>query len=119
MAYGQIRVFSDSIASGASTSGGIALGAAPFLKIAVQVSTMSTAAQLAVQNSLDAGTTYVNVFHTTIQSATVATPQMFIASGVGTSGGLVYLPNGGLNHIRFITSDVVSGGVLFKVIASD
>lgn len=119
MAYGQMRVFTDTIASGSSTSAGIALGASPFLKMAVQVGTMSTAAAISVQNSVDGGTTYYNVFHSTIASSTVGTPQVFIASGVGTNGGVAFLPNGGLNHIRLITSDVVSGGVVFKVICSD
>ena len=112
------KVFTDSIASGASTSGGVVIGANRYGRVAVQVGTMSTAAAIGVQATMD-GSTFYNVFHPTINSATVATPQMYIASGVGTNGGITVLPVGGHEYIRFVASAVVSGGVQFKVICSD
>lgn len=112
------KTFSDSIASGASTSAGITLGGANYGRIVVQVGTMSTAAAIGLQHTMD-NSSYYNVFHQTINSATVATPQVFIASGVGTNGGVTVLPVAGLQQIRFVASAVVSGGVQFKVICSD
>jgi hypothetical protein len=120
MAYGSIKTFSVVIASGASTSSGFALGGRPWARIGVQVGTMSTAAAIGIQNSVDGGTTYFNVFHPTVQSATVATPQLYIASGVGTNGGYCSLPPGtNLQNARFIATAVVSGGVSFNVLCSD
>lgn len=118
MGHGALSVFSTTIASGASTSGGISLARA-WNKIFVQVGTMSTAAAISVQVSPDTGTTWYDLFHSTVQSATVATPKVFIASGVGTNGGTTPLPAGGLNYVRFLATAVVSGGVAFKLICSD
>lgn len=118
MSYGPIVVFPATIASGSATSSDVVL-ARGWKVINVQVGTMSTAAAISIQNSADEGSTYYNVFHNTIQSATVATPQVFIASGVGTNGGVAGVPVVGLNRIRFVSSAVVSGGVAFKVICSD
>lgn len=114
----QRRVFSFTIASGASTSDSVNLGSGAWKYVSVQVGTMSTAAAIGVQNAAD-GSTFYNVFHPTINSATVATPQVFIASGVGTNGGVAQIPVAGLNHVRFLATAVVSGGVAIKVICSD
>lgn len=111
--------YSFTIASGASTSDNVDLGSNGWNYVQVQVGTMSTAAAIAVQNSIDGGTTFYNVFHPTIQSASVATPQVYIASGVGTNGGVCQVPLAGLNNIRFLATAVVSGGVAIKVICSD
>lgn len=113
------QVYSFTIASGASTSEAIDLGAHGWSYVNVQVGTMSTAAAIALQNSVDGGTSYYYVYHPTIQSATVATPQVFIASGVGTNGGICQIPVQGLNNIKFVATAVVSGGVAIKVIGSD
>lgn len=112
------KEYSVAIASGASTSSDVVLGANRYGRIAVQVGTMSTAAAIGLQATVD-GTNYYNVFHPTINSATVATPAMYIASGVGTNGGVTVLPAGGYQQIRFVATAVVSGGVQFKVICSD
>lgn len=86
----------------------------------VQVGTMSTAAAIGMQQSVDGGTTWFNVFHMSNQSSTVATPQMFIASGVGTNGGMTPLPWIGLiGKARFVATAVVSGGVQFSVACAD
>ena len=117
MSYGH-QIFTDTIASGASTSGGINLTRG-YRQIHVQVGTMSTQAAISVQGSSDSGSTFYNVFHPSINSATVGTPQVIIASGVGTNGGVTPLPVGGIPHVRFIATAVVSGGVAFKIICSD
>lgn len=113
-----ISVFSDVIASGAATSTGVNLGNEGWSTIAVSVSTMSTGAAIGVNNSLDSGTTWQPVFHKSIQSSTVATPQLFIASGVGTNGGVTQLPVVPYTRIQFVATAVVSGGVIFKVICA-
>jgi hypothetical protein len=88
MSYGNFRVFTGTIASGASTSAGIQIGAGGYKSVNVQVATMSTAAAISVQLSSDGGTTYYNYFHPTLASSTVGTPQVFLASGLGTNGGV-------------------------------
>jgi hypothetical protein len=113
------QVFSFTIASGASTSQNVDLGGGAWKIVSVQVGTMSTAAAIGVQNSVDGGTTFYNVFHPTIASSTVGTPQVFIASGVGTNGGIAQVPLAGMNNVRFLASAVVSGGVAIKVICSE
>ena len=79
MGYGAQSVFRDTITSGASTSGGINL-ARGWNNIMVQVGTMSTAAAMAIQNSVDSGTTWYNVYHDIQNSSTIGAPQMFIPS---------------------------------------
>jgi hypothetical protein len=116
---GQRQVFSFTIAAAATTSNANDLGANSWKYANVQVSTMSTAAAISVQNSVDGGTTYYNVFHPTIQSATVATPQVFIASGVGTNGGVCQIPIAGLNNIKFIATGAASSAVTIKVVCSN
>lgn len=113
------RVFSFTIASGASTSDSADLGAGAWKVVCVQVGTMSTAVNLGIQNSVDGGTTFYNVFHPTIQSATVATPQVYISQLVGANGGICQVPLAGMNNIRFVGTAVVSGGVAIKVICSE
>jgi hypothetical protein len=118
MGYGAKSVFSDTIASGASTSAGINL-ARSWNTIMVQVGTMSTAAAVGVQNSVDSGVTWYNVFHEVQNSSTVGAPQLYIPSGVGTNGGSVGLPLNQLMQVRFVATAVVSGGVGFKIICGD
>jgi len=117
MALG-ISVFASTLASGAASSTGVDLGTG-WQNINVQVPTMSTAAAITLFNSSDGGTNYYQVFIPNVNTSTVAAPAFTIASGVGANGGMVPLPLGGLNKIKFVTSDVVSGGVAFKIICSN
>lgn len=80
---------------------------------------MSTAAQLTVQHSSDAGSTWYNLWTANVLTSTVQYAQVFITSGIGTNGGAVAMNIGGLRQIRFIASAVVSGGVGFKIVCSD
>lgn len=114
MAYGQNQV-TGSIASGASTSGGIDLGA-HYNNVYVYISTMSTQAAITVQDSPDAGTTYYNKFVFANSGTTQANP-VIIMSAVGTNGGMIKLDGGG-RYMRFLASAVVSGGVQFKVVGN-
>lgn len=114
----QRQVFSFTIASGASTSDAVDLGGGAWKVVNVQVGTMSTAAAIGVQAASN-GSTFYSVFHPTIASSTVGTPQVFIASGVGTNGGVCQVPLAGLNKVQFVATAVVSGGVAIKVICSE
>jgi hypothetical protein len=79
---------------------------------------MSTATNIGIQAAAD-GSTFYNIHHPTIQSATVATPQVFISQAVGANGGVCQVPLAGLGKIRFLCTAVVSGGVAIKVICSE
>ena len=115
MAYGQFQV-NVVIASGASTASVADLGCYRE-NIYVYVSTMSTQAAIQVQDSPDMGTTFYNKFVMVNSSTTQAVP-VIIASGVGTSGGMIKVLGGG-RYLRFMASAVVSGGVLIKVVGND
>ena len=119
MSYGKLKEFSVVIASGASTSSGFSLGGSPFARMYVQVGTMSTAAAISVHNSRDDGSSYFNVFHPAVNSTSVQAYPLVIASAVGANGGAMFLPVAGLSKLRFVASDVVSGGVSFNVVCSD
>jgi len=112
-------IYVDSITSAASTSGGTNdFSTVGWNNIYVQVGTMSTAAAITIQNSIDNGTTYYNVFSTQGNTSTVANNLFTIASSVGTNGGVVPIPEG-LTKIRFVATGTVTNGVLFKVICSN
>lgn len=119
MSYGNFKNFSVVIASGASTSSSFALGGVPFARMYVQVGTMSTAAAISVHNSVNNGTSFLNVYHPAVNTTSVQAYPLVIASAVGANGGAMFLPVAGLSHMRFVASDVVSGGVSFNVVCSD
>ena len=117
MSHGPLSVFSDSIASGASTSVGVDLARA-WKTVWLQIGTMSTGVNLNVHAKQASSDSYYTVYHPCINSSTVTTNSFVISSGVGTGGGMVALPNG-FQYMRFVGTGVVSGGVVFKVICSD
>lgn len=121
MSFGSIKIYGPVItASGASTSSDIALGGKPWTQVGVRVGTMSTGVNVQVQNSIDGGTTFYNVFHPAINSTTVKTNPLIISGLVGDNGGYVMLPAGTVvNHVRFVGTGVVSGGISFSVVCSD
>jgi len=117
MSYGPISVFSvTSIASGASTSGEVNLGRA-WKSVYLVCGTMSTAAQVQVFASPTSGGTFQQVYHSPINSATVAT-NAYLLTTLGTSGGIAPVP-AGFQFMKFATTAVVSGGVSLSVICSD
>lgn len=117
MSHGPISVFTPTaIASGASTSGEVNLSRA-WKTVNLVVGTMSTAAQIQVFASPTSGGTFQQVYHPTINSATVATSAYLITT-VGTSGGIAPVPSG-YQFMKFATTAVVSGGVVLSVICSD
>lgn len=117
MSHGPISVFTDTIASGASTSAGLNLTRA-WKTVWLQVGTMSTGVNLNVHARVNTTADYYPIYHPAINSSTVTTNSFVVSAGVGTAGGMVPMPNG-FQHMRFVGTGVVSGGVTFKVICSD
>lgn len=116
MSYGPVKVFSGSIASGASTLTSVELGGKAWSRVYVDVGTMSTAAALDVFQSTD-GATFVPVFER-VATAPVQYQTLTVASGVATSGGRVPLDVQG-PYVQFRASAVISGGCAIKVICVD
>ena len=112
MSFGPYVIYSDTVVSGASTSGGVDLKKA-WSSISIQVPTMSTSASLSIQNSIDSGATFYQVYTPQINTSTVGVYPLSIGSGIGANGGVVVL-NAPLSYPRIICSGVVSGGVDFK-----
>jgi hypothetical protein len=116
MSYGPASVFSGFIASGASTvSMDLARG---WKTVYVEVGTMSTATVLGVYAAASAAGGYRQVFHPTINSATVVTNSFVIQTSVAANGGIAPVP-AGLRYMQFRTTAVVSGGVSIAVHCSD
>lgn len=115
MSYGASVFETATIASAASTSDGVVFGGRGFQQVNAYFPSMSTAAQITVQGSVD-GTTYVRAFHPPINSSTVACNPIIIPSGVVTGGAYVQIPAAGFQAIRFVASDVVNNGLLIKVV---
>lgn len=115
MSFGPIKVFSGSIASGASTLTAIQLSNG-YSKVFAEVSTMSTAAALDVYGSTD-GTTFYPLFER-VNTAPVQYQALTVASGVGANGGAAPL-NVAAPYVQFRASAVVSGGVTIKLICWD
>lgn len=118
MSFGPLRVFSDSIASGASTSGGVDLVKA-WSKVGIQVGTMSTAVSLSIQNSADGGSTFYQVYAPTVNTATVGVFPLAITQSVGANGGYVVFDGVALSYPRVVGTGVVSGGVSIKYVCLD
>lgn len=110
MSYGPIKVFTGTVASGASSTQ-IALDKA-YSKIFAEISTMSTTAAWDVFGSSD-GTTYRPVLER-INTAPVQYQTLTVASGIGTNGGIVPIEPI-CPYLQFRASAVVSGGVTIKL----
>lgn len=114
MAYGAVAIYTDPVTSGASTSGGVNFQSV-FENIAVEIPTMSTAAQVQIQHTCD-GTNWYNAFNNPQNSSTVGTNLLIIATAACNGGGYVQLPYGRYRQIRFVCSATVTNGVQFKVV---
>lgn len=115
MSYGPIKVFSTTIASGASTAT-LTLDKC-YSRVFVDVTvSMSTAAAIAINESGD-GTTYVPTYER-VNTATMQYQAIAIATNIGASTGRAPVNISG-PYIQFAASAVVSGGTVLKVICSD
>ncbi len=120
MARGPVQVFSGgAIASGASTGTYIDMGDKSFNRMAVQFPAMSTAAVCAVWGSTEAAGTYKPVYQIVPSTATVA--YQAVALATATSGGWASFEAVPFRYIKFVASDVVSGGVAggFTIVVKD
>lgn len=115
MSYLPVKVFSGSIASGASTLTSLDVSQS-WRKIFVVVPTMSTAAEISVYGSSD-NSTFYPVFER-INTAPVQYQNLLITTGVASSGGIADLVSP-LRYLQFRTSAVVSGGVAMQAICID
>jgi uncharacterized protein YhdP len=115
MAFGSVIFKPATIASAASTSAGAMFGGVAISQINAYIPSMSTAANLAVQGTID-GTTYVRLYHPPINSSTVACNPIVIPSGAVTGGAYVQIPVAGLQGIRFVATDVVNNGLAIQVV---
>jgi hypothetical protein len=118
MSFGPLRVFTDTVASGASTSAGVNLVKA-WAKVGIQVPTMSTAASFSIQNSADGGVTFYNAMKPQANTATSGFFPISVASGAGTAGAYVILDGVGLSYPRVVLTGVVDGGATFKYVCLD
>jgi hypothetical protein len=116
MAHGANRIFYGSIASGASTVS-FDLGQS-WRTVYAEIGTMSTIAQVNIYAGASGAASYRQVYHTPVNSATVVVNPYVISNVVGTGGGTVPVP-GGIQHMQFRTTAVVSGGVSFTIFCSD
>lgn len=115
MSYGPVKVFTASIASGASTLTSIDVSKS-YSRIFIELPTMSTATTFDVFTSSD-GTTFRPVFER-VNTAPVQYQALTIQSGVGANGGIAEL----ITPIRYIQlrgAAVVSGGVVVNALCID
>ncbi|MES3012628.1 MAG: hypothetical protein V4750_02725 [Pseudomonadota bacterium] len=116
MTYSPVQAFYCGIASGASTSGSIDLSGKSFSRIGVNCVTMSTGALVTVYGAHLATDTFRPVYER-VPTATVQYTLLTIPTT--TSGGWATFTPPPFRYLKFITSDVVSGGVSINVCGSD
>lgn len=113
MSYGPIKVFTGTIASGASTLTQIALDRG-YSRVYAEIGTMSTNAALTVYASTD-GSDFKPVYER-VNTAPVQYQALTIATG--TAGGMVPL-DVNYPYVQFRASAVISGGCTVKIIGVD
>lgn len=113
MSYGPIKVYTGTIASGASTLTSISLDKS-YSKIYAEVSTMSTGAALLVYGSTD-GSTFRPVYER-VNTASVQWTDVYI--GTACTNGITDL-NCNFPYIQFRASAVIDGGASIKLICVD
>ncbi len=102
------------IASAATTSDSMNLGSYHPV-VFIEIPTMSTASSFQIDHSFDGGTTYYQMFHEPINSATVAQNLINITITVGTNGGFFKVPGGG-QCFRVRAAAAVNNGLFVRVI---
>lgn len=113
MSYGPISVFTVTMASAGTLSSEISLGRA--WKLAYLDPTGANS-EVRIQGTTEAGGTYRQIYHPSINSSTVGANIFKIPSSV--SGGLIPIPTG-LKFLKVETTAAVTNGQAFKIICSD
>lgn len=117
MSYGVSKVFpTTGIVSGASTLTSFLFPKA-FTAVALEISTMSTAAAIDVYGSTD-GATFRPVFER-VNTATIQYATLTVSNAIGTGGGIMPLSNFNYPYMQLRCTAVVSGGVSITVIGMD
>jgi len=112
------KVFTGTIASGASTVTSIDISDQSYSKVFAQIGTMSTNAALAVYGSID--NSDFRPIYERVNTATVQWQAVVVATAAATAGGIVSLNDvTGIRYVQFRASAVVSGGCTIKLICVD
>ncbi len=117
MSNGTIEVFTVGIASGASTSSSLDLRGKAYTQLHVYANSMSTGALVSVYGCDTTAGTYLPVSTLVPNTSTVAYQLLQIPTS--TSGNWVGFQAPTFQHLKFITSAVVSGGASFTVLAAE
>ncbi len=120
MSWGPKQVYTCGTASGASTSSFIDLGTYGYRSLALNAVTMSTGALITVWGSdaATAASALTATFFPVMERVNTAPVQhQALTVATTTSGGWAVLDAPPHRFLKFITSDVVSGGVSFTVLA--
>lgn len=115
MGYGPVTVFTATMASAGNTATvNLAKG---WGFVSVQISTMTSGAELQQWASVD-GTNYYQVFGQNANTATTANNAFSIASNVGTNGGISpLLP--GYQYMKLVATSAPANGCIFKFVCCD
>ncbi len=120
MSWGPKQVFTCQTASGASTSSYIDMGSYGFRTLALNAVTMSTGAVITIYgaDAATAASALTATFFPVLERVNTAPVQhQALTAATTTSGGWTVFDAPPHRFIKFITSDVVSGGVSFTVVA--
>jgi len=105
------------IASAASTSSSLDLGAAGWSRLVVTYATMSTNAALQVQGSAD-DSTYKNVHVLVPNSSTAQFQPLTVATSVSGTGYAVFQAPP-FRYVRFVASAAIDNGGIISVYGAD
>lgn len=116
MSYMPSKVFTGTIASGASTVTSIDISGQSYSRVFAQIGTMSTNAALSVYGSID--NSDFRPIYERVNTASVQWQAIVVATA--TTGGIVSLNDvAGVRYVQFRASAVVSGGCTIKLICLD
>lgn len=80
------------------------------------VPTMATATNISILVSDKSSGSYYQLYHPTINSATLATNQYLVSAGVGANGGAVPLPTGAFRFMKVVCAAAPANGAIFRVL---
>lgn len=114
---GGVKIINATIASGAVSSTSHDLSWANNVYLVIH--TFPTAFNITPLISINNGSTYFELHHEPINSATVATNQFVISAAVASGGGVVHLPKGNYNYFKVVAAGAVVNGASFDIVITD
>lgn len=119
MGHGIHRVFTKTMAGGATqTTLPFNIGMT-YQRLYLQVPTMASTANLSIDVSADDGSTYYQLRHPPLAvTTTVAAPTFIVAATAAANGGMVPVP-GGFQYFRLVVDSSPTAATTFKVICGD